>query len=134
MREKELLTLNEADLMAKAQGYAEKIDAFLLEREQSLLSKLVALGGSIEEESFEVQTKVKLGKQVDIESALAASGLEILRTRHYREYDVYFSFDDPAQGRLRYREDEFINEKGEVEQIRTRLTLIGQAQKEEFNR
>ncbi len=63
MREKELLTLNEADLMAKAQGYAEKIDAFLLEREQSLLSKLVALGGSIEEESFEVQTKVKLGKQ-----------------------------------------------------------------------
>ena len=132
MREKELLTLNEADLMAKAQVYAEKIDAFLLEREQSLLSKLVALGGSTEEESFEVQTKVKLGKQVDVESALAASGLEILRTRHYREYDVYFSFDDPSQGRLRYREDEFINEKGEVEQVRTRLTLIGQAQKEEF--
>ncbi len=132
MREKELLTLNEAELMAKAQIYAEKIDTFLLEREQSLFSKLVALGGSTEEESFEVQTKVKLGKQADVARALAASGLEILRTRHYREYDVYFSFDDPSQGRLRYREDEFINEKGNVEQIRARLTLIGQAKKEEF--
>jgi 5-methylthioadenosine/S-adenosylhomocysteine deaminase len=132
MREKELLTLNEAELMAKAQLYAEKIDAFLLEREQSLFSKLVALGGSTEEESFEVQTKVKLDAHADVASALAASGLEIIRTRHYREYDVYFSFDDPAQGRLRYREDEFINEKGDVEQVRARLTLIGQANKEEF--
>ena len=133
MREKELLTLDEADLMAKAQVYAEKIDAFLLEREQSLFSKLVALGGSTEEESFEVQTKVKLATQVDVASAIAASGLEIIRTRHYREYDVYFSFDDPTQGRLRYREDEFINKKGDVEQVRARLTLIGQARKDEFD-
>ena len=132
MRENQLLTLDEADLMAKAQVYAEKIDAFLLEREQSLFSKLVALGGSTEEESFEVQTKVKLAEQVDVKAALVKADLKIIRTRHYREYDVYFSFDDPSQGRLRYREDEFINEKGNVEQVRARLTLIGQANKEEF--
>ena len=132
MRKRELLTLDEVDLMEKAQVYAEKIDAFLLEREQSLISKLVALGGSTEEESFEVQTKVKLATQADITSALAASGVEIIQTRHYREYDVYFSFDDPAQGRLRYREDEFLDEKGNVEKVRSRLTLIGQASKEEF--
>ena len=132
MREQELLTLDEADLMAKAQVYAEKIDTFLIEREQSLFSKLVALGGSAEEESFEVQTKVKLAERVDVKAALDAAGIEIIRTRRYKEYDVYFSFDDPAQGRLRYREDEFIDEKGNVEQVRARLTLIGQANKEEF--
>ena len=132
MRDRNLLTLNEAELLIEAQEYALKIDAFLIEREQSLFSKLIALGGSMEEESFEVQTKVKLAKQAEVRSALEASGLEILRMRHYREYDVYFSFDDPAQGRLRYREDEFIDEKGNVEQIRARLTLIGKERKEEF--
>ncbi len=132
MRERELLTLDEADLMAKAQVYAEKIDAFLLAREESLFSKLIALGGSSEEESYEVQTKVKLAEQVDVASVLAKSDLKILETRHYREYDVYFSFEDPTQGRLRYREDEFLNKKGEMEKVRGRLTLIGQASKEEF--
>ena len=132
MRERDLLTLDEDDLMGQAQEYAEKIDDFLREREQSLFSKLVALGGSTEEESFEVQTKVKLAEQVDVEAALAASKLEIIRTRHYKEYDVYFSFDDPTQGRLRYREDEYIDIKGNVEGVRARLTLIGQASKEEF--
>ncbi len=132
MRERELLTLDETTIMKEAQAYAEKIDDFLLEREQSLFSKLVALGGSVEEESFEVQTKVKIASQVDVQAVLAVSDLEILRTRHYREYDVYFSFDDPSQGRIRYREDEFIDEKGHVEDVRARLTLIGQANKEEF--
>lgn len=137
MREQNLLTLDETVLMAEAQAYAEKIDAFLLEREQSILSKLVALGGSIEEESFEVQTKVKITDQVNVESALAtasAKGLEIVRKRHYREYDVYFSFDDSAQGRLRYREDEFVGENGDVTGVRSRLTLIGEASKEEFKK
>ncbi|MCF6278486.1 MAG: amidohydrolase, partial [Anaerolineales bacterium] len=132
MRDRELLTLNETELLAAAQEYAYKIDAFLLEREQSLLSKLIALGGSTEEESFEVQTKIKMDSQADIQSAIEASGLEIIRTRHYREYDVYFSFDDPAQGRLRYREDEFIGKDGQVKSVRGRLTLIGQASEEEF--
>ena len=137
MREQNLLTLDEAALMTEAQTYAEKIDAFLLEREQSILSKLVALGGSIEEESFEVQTKIKIADPVDFESALGAAsdkGLEIIRKRHYREYDVYFSFDDPKQGRLRFREDEFIDEKSEVTGVRSRLTLIGEASKEEFEK
>ncbi len=137
MRENALLTLDEKALMAEAQEYAEKIDAFLLEREQSILSKLVALGGSIEEESFEVQTKIKITDPVDFESALVATstqGLEIVHKRHYREYDVYFSFDDPTQGRLRYREDEFVAENGDITGVRARLTLIGEANKEEFEK
>jgi 5-methylthioadenosine/S-adenosylhomocysteine deaminase len=35
-------------------------------------------------------------------------------------------FADPSQGRLRFREDNLINEKGEVENVRSRLTLLGE--------
>ncbi len=60
MRDRQLLTLNEADILAHSQEYARRIDAFLIEREQSILSKLIAIGGAMEEESFEVQVKVRI--------------------------------------------------------------------------
>ncbi len=60
MQDRKLLTLNETEIKRAAQEYATKIDTFLIAREQSVYSKLVALGGSAEEESFEVQVKVKL--------------------------------------------------------------------------
>ncbi len=62
MRDRRLLTLKEDELLAQANEVAQKIDAFLIEREQSVLSKLIALGGSMEQESFEVQVKVKLAE------------------------------------------------------------------------
>ncbi len=58
MRDRELLTLDEKQLIADAQEYAKKIDAFLIEREQSILSKLIAIGGAMQQESFEIQAKV----------------------------------------------------------------------------
>lgn len=126
MRDKKLLTLNEADLLQQAQSYATRIDHFLMAREQSVLSKLIALGGSIEEESYEAQLKVRLPNASIAEAALNSPQIEILYQKHYRQYDNYFVFDDPAQGRLRYREDDFIDEKGKVTSVRARLTLIGQ--------
>jgi len=57
MRDHELLTLNEAELLAQADVIARQIDAFLIEREQSVLSKLIALGGSMEQESFEYKSR-----------------------------------------------------------------------------
>src|SRR5512134_3644759 len=126
MRDHQLLTLKEDELLAEAAKIAKKIDAFLIEREQSVLSKLIALGGSLEQESFEVQVKVKITKADPIIQALKRPELEVIRERHYREHDVYFFFDDPAQGRLRYREDDFIDDaKGTVMNVRTRLTLLG---------
>ena len=92
-----------------------------------MLSKLIAIGGAMEEESFEVQVKVRIADPTLVLAALKKPEIEILHYRHYHEYDTYFSFDDPNQGRLRYREDEFIDEKGEVANVRYRLTLIGQA-------
>lgn len=126
MRDRQLLTLNEAELLAQAAEYARKIDAFLTAREQSVLSKLIALGGSSEEESYEVQVKVKLHDPAGVKSALQSPEIEVLYQRHYRQYDVYFSFEDPSQGRLRYREDDFIDANGSVTNVRTRLTLLGE--------
>ena len=126
MRDHQLLTLNEDELLAQASQIAKKIDAFLIEREQSVLSKLIALGGSLEQESFEVQVKVRITEADPIIQALKRPEVEVIRQRHYREHDVYFFFDDPAQGRLRYREDDFINEtKDIITNVRSRLTLIG---------
>ncbi|UCH58517.1 MAG: amidohydrolase family protein, partial [Anaerolineales bacterium] len=132
MQARTLLTLDESELLAQTQEYARKIDAFLVEREQSVLSKLIAIGGASEAESFEVQSKVRLEDTAPVLAAMEKPDLEILHHRHYHEYDTYFSFDGPNQGYLRYREDEFIDEKGEVSYVRYRLTLIGPARERHF--
>jgi 5-methylthioadenosine/S-adenosylhomocysteine deaminase len=97
-----------------------------------VLSKLIALGGSTEEESFEVQVKVKIADEQPILQALKQTPIEIIRYRHYKEHDNYFTFDDPSQGRLRYREDDFLDEKGNVTTTRSRLTLLGQKREDQF--
>ena len=132
MRNHQLLTLNEADLLAEAAEYAKKIDYFLIKREQSILSKLVAIGGATQEESFEVQAKVRLSDPAPVFAALEKPEVEVLYERHYREYDTYFRFDDPEQGYLRHREDESMAPDGEVSSARYRLTLIGPAREKAF--
>jgi len=132
MRGRKLLTVNEGELLAQAADLAKKIDSFLIEREQSVLSKLIALGGSMEEESFEVQVKVKITETDPIIHALMRKEIDILYERHYRQHDVYFEFDDPSQGRLRYREDDFVDIKGNVSNVRARLTLLGQKREGKF--
>ncbi len=132
MREHKLLTLNEEELLKQARELAVKIDAFLTAREQSVLSKLIALGGSMEEESFEVQVKVKVQNPDVILQNINRPEVEITAHKHYLQYDEYFMFEDPAQGRLRFREDNFINEKGVTENVRARLTLIGQKREGEI--
>jgi 5-methylthioadenosine/S-adenosylhomocysteine deaminase len=132
MQNRKLLTFNEAELLAAANEYARRIDIFLIEREQSVFSKLVALGGSAEEESFEVQVKVKLDDPAPVLEALKKSEIEILRKKHYHQHDAYFTFVDPAQGWLRYREDEIIGDKEQILGVRGRLTLIGPSREGDF--
>ncbi|MBI5824866.1 MAG: amidohydrolase family protein [Chloroflexi bacterium] len=128
----ELLTLNEKDLLEQARELAQKIDAFLIEREQSILSKLIALGGSMEQESFEVQVKVRVTEPDLLVQKMKRAEIEITAHKRYHQYDDYFLFDDPAQGRLRFREDNLINAKGDVENVRSRLTLLGQQREGEI--
>jgi 5-methylthioadenosine/S-adenosylhomocysteine deaminase len=126
MRDRTLLTLDEAALKLAARDYARRIDYFLIQREESVLQKLIAIGGAVEEESFEVQVKVKLESDQNVLDVLAGDALRIIRQVHYHEFDTYFLFDDPAQGRLRIREDEFVDERGTVTNVRSRLTLTGE--------
>ncbi len=132
MRNHELLTLDEQDLLKQAREVAQKIDAFLIVREQSILSKLIALGGSMEQESFEVQVKVKITEPVKLVHEMKRPEIEINAYKHYFQYDEYFMFEDPSQGRLRFREDNLINERGDVKNVRSRLTLLGQQREGEI--
>ncbi|MCX6054672.1 MAG: amidohydrolase [Chloroflexi bacterium] len=132
MKSRLLLGLNENDLILQSQEYAKRIDSFLIKRESSVLSKLIAIGGAAEEESFEIQIKVRVKSTAPIYQALNNPEIEILRERHYREYDLYFFFKDVEQGMLRYREDEFVSNEGKIDQVRSRLTLIGQTIEDKF--
>jgi 5-methylthioadenosine/S-adenosylhomocysteine deaminase len=132
MRDQVLTTLDHADLILQANEYANRIDAFLVEREKSVLSKLVAIGGAMEGESFEVQVKIRIPDPNPVLAAINGPGLEILYSRHYHEYDVYFMFADPTQGILRYREDEYIDENDEITNVRYRLTMIGPTREAQY--
>ena len=93
-----------------------RIDAFLIAREESVLQKLIAIGGAREEESFEVQVKAPLASdETGAGGASTAASSRSSRRVRYHQYDTYFSFADPSHGRLRYREDEFLDEKGAVD-------------------
>jgi 5-methylthioadenosine/S-adenosylhomocysteine deaminase len=133
MRAHQLLTLDEADLLQQSRDYAQRIDQFLIQREQSVLSKLIAIGGATEEESYEVQAKVRIQNPAAMLEAIQHnSDIEIIRKRHYRQYDTYFSFSDPQQGYVRFREDHFVAENGKISHVRSRLTLIGPVREQHF--
>jgi 5-methylthioadenosine/S-adenosylhomocysteine deaminase len=132
MRERTLLTLDEEEIRAAAREVAKRIDAFLIHREQSVLQKLIAIGGAAEQESFEVQVKAALPSAETVLRALGSDEITIIRKVHYHQYDTYFFFDDPDQGRLRYREDEFLDDQEKVISARARLTLTGPSREAAF--
>jgi 5-methylthioadenosine/S-adenosylhomocysteine deaminase len=156
MRDRQLLTLDEEALHAAARDLARRIDTFLMQREQSVLQKLIAIGGASEQESFEVQVKARLASADTVLHALENGDITVIRAAHYHQYDTYFFFDDPSQGQLRYREDEILaepssaappsglaapsaparamprDEQGKVTNVRARLTLTGQTREAAF--
>jgi len=135
MRDRQLLTVDEDAAREEAIAVAAKIDAFVIDRESSPYNKLVLLSGVQRLESFEVQVKAPIRDDAAIQKVLASGKIHVTRVAHYRQYDHYFLFDsgDPDAARLRYREDEFIGDNGEVTQARARLTLIGEGEREEFH-
>lgn len=132
MRDRVLLTLDQDALTRDARGRAIRIDAFLGSREVSVLQKLVAVGGAVEQESFEVQVKARIASADRIIATLAGDELTVVRSSRYRQHDIYWSFDDPEQGRLRYREDDLLDESGAVTGERARLTLTGHRREDQF--
>ena len=132
MRDRVLTTLDEASLLEEAEAYAHRIDVFLIQREQSVLSKLIAIGGATEVESFEVQAKVRIPDPDPIMETLLSRNIEILHNRHYHEFDTYFLFADSQQGVIRYREDVFMEDNQPTANVRYRLTLIGPTEERRY--
>ncbi|KAA3657411.1 MAG: amidohydrolase [Chloroflexi bacterium] len=135
MRDRELLTIDEATAKAEGAKVAADIDAFVAKRESSPYHKLVLLAGVQRQESFEIQVKVPITSKDQVLEVLSSDQVEITKSSHYKQYDHYFIFDgvDPDASRLRYREDEYVNKNGDTYQSRTRLTLIGEGERLEYS-
>ena len=132
MRNRTLETIAEDEVMREAADRARSIDGYLSSREVSVLQKLVAVGGAVEQESFEVQAKARLDSDRHVLEVLSGRNLTVIRRSSYRQHDIYWSFDDADQGRLRYRDDEFLDDNGEVTGERSRLTLTGNTREDRF--
>ncbi len=133
MRDRQLLTVDEAAVMAEAQSVATRINAFLSARERNLLDKLVAIGGLEWRETFEVQVKVRVRDLDSLERQLVSHPDVVIQRHTVRDqYDTYFLFADPNMGRIRYREDEVMRE-GEVPQAIYTLTLTGPTHEREYD-
>ena len=134
MRDRQLLTLDEEALKAEARDYAVKVDEFLAAHVGDVLRKLLAVTQGLERgESFEVQTKAVLRDSASLDALLNHPDVQVLRKIRYRQYDTYFMFDDPDVGRVRYREDDQMDDKDNVKSVRSRLTLTMPTKENTFN-
>jgi 5-methylthioadenosine/S-adenosylhomocysteine deaminase len=78
-----------------------------------------------------VQAKIIIKNSDEIVNKLSEPQIRIIRQRHYHEFDTYFSFKvEPDL--LRYREDHFIEDNGEISNVRSRLTLIQPSREDHY--
>lgn len=134
LRDRKLMTVDEAELRVQANDYAAKIGAFLSDYQTNVLNKLIAVSVGVERgESFEVQSKAVLRNPSAIETLLDHPDVEVLKTVHYRQHDTYFTFADPNAGRVRYREDDKLDEQGRISEVRTRLTYTSPRKEKSFD-
>jgi 5-methylthioadenosine/S-adenosylhomocysteine deaminase len=133
MRERMLLTLDEADVIRRAQSVAERVDAFLAEREVNLLDKILAIGGVQQDEIFEVQVKAHIS-DTTAQHTLAMLDdprITIVKMTERTQYDTYLLWDDISKGRIRLREDHRIDPGSRPEPKYT-ITLTAAAERDEY--
>ena len=106
VRDRELLTIDLAEVRRRATQIAADISAFMAEREGSLLNKTVAIGGFEQQETFEIQVKVQADDLDAVEETLHTPEFETVKQSVRQQFDTYFLFDSGIDRRyLRYRED-----------------------------
>jgi 5-methylthioadenosine/S-adenosylhomocysteine deaminase len=135
MRDRELLTVDVRMVTAEAQRIADRVNTFMMRREESLLDKLVAIVGSLEwRETFEVQVKGSMEGEAAVKEGLTHPDITAVWRPSVRDqYDTYLLFAGERQGWIRYREDEVVREEeGVPESIHT-LTLTGPSIEREFD-
>ncbi len=127
----QVLTVDVPQVLERARTLAERINHFFVGRQESVLDKLVDIGGVEQQETFEVQAKAVLVDRKAFDAALKHELVHVTGQTRREQYDTYFYFADPGQGRLRYREDLVIRADGSKEPIYT-LTLNGPAREAEY--
>lgn len=134
MENHQLFTINEVDLTHKATQISQEIDTFLANRESDLMSKLLAVSsGVIPIETYEVQVKVRIDEVRQIEERLNQEGITVDRSSIRNQYDTYFCFAQAELGRIRYREDEILDEDGSPKDVFYQISLIGPTVKRFFD-
>lgn len=133
MRDRALLTLDERDVLARAQAIADRIDAFLARREVNLLDKILAIGGIQQAELFEVQVKAIINDATveRISALLGSPEITVAKFTERKQYDTYFTWDDAAKGRVRVREDHRLDPGARIEPKYT-ITLTAPADRAEY--
>jgi len=126
-----LEAIDERQVIEQAVKVAGRVNKFFVARERSVLDKLVAIGGLLQQETFEVQGKGTIASQEAFEAGLGRSDVHVTRQTVRDQYDTYFVFADASQGRLRYREDNVLNADGSVDPIYN-LTLTGPSKEAEY--
>ncbi len=131
VRAKQLLTLDEDDIIRRSQVIAEGINAFLASRESDLLAKIIALGGVKQAEIFEIQVKARLGPTglPKVERLLADPAVTINKHSVRTQYDTYFLFKN--RERIRIREDHRTDPGARPEPKYT-ITLMEEARRGEY--
>jgi 5-methylthioadenosine/S-adenosylhomocysteine deaminase len=107
MRDTQLLTIDEQQVLADARRIAHDINSFLANREENLLDKVLAISPVAASEIFEVQIKARItpGQARHIETRLSTPPFNLIRQNSRTQYDTYFVWHDLTQGRIRLRED-----------------------------
>jgi 5-methylthioadenosine/S-adenosylhomocysteine deaminase len=131
VRDRQLLTVDVENVARQAAALAGRVNRFFVEREGSVLDKLVDIGGLQQQETFEVQAKGRLQDPTAFQRGLQHPEVYVTQHTSRDQYDTYFCFGDPGQGRLRYREDHVIRGDGTVQPIYF-LTLTGPAKEAEY--
>jgi len=134
MRDRRLMTINEDDVLQRAQAIADRIDMFMAEREVNLLDKILAIGGVQQAELFEVQAKARISETTAerIIALLNDPAITITKASERTQYDTYFLWEDDNKGRIRLREDHRLDPGARLEPKYT-LTLTDPAVRGEYS-
>lgn len=134
LRDSALLTIDETEVLHRAQAIADKIDSFLAEREDNLLDKILAIGGVQQSEIFEVQAKAQIDARTAerVIQSISEEGITITKASERTQYDTYFIWDDEERGRIRIREDHRTDPGARAEPKYT-ITLTAPAKRGDYD-
>lgn len=133
LRDRTLLTLDEAQVLIRAQAIADQINHFLASREANLLDKILAIGGVAQAEIFEIQVKAFVGASGDacVAELLHHPDITVTKASERTQYDTYFLFHNGERGRIRIREDHRLDPGARVEPKYT-ITLVVETLRDEY--